>query len=160
MSVQLRVDVGDPADRAPHRLGRLALGERLHHRAAAELGDHEVAGPGLGVRLTEMAVHPIPEIRQAHPLSMRADGGWTPAEAAGARARKHPDGLVRGPADGLAWRVSAEGRRGTNRVLMSRGSRWTLTAWVSFLFSSSRSWPRSACLARRRYDAGHAGAGY
>src|SRR4051812_25478433 len=62
----------DLTDRPPHVLRRLSLGQRLGGRTATELAEDDVARPRLGVLPAEVPVHPIPEVRKAHPPSLRS----------------------------------------------------------------------------------------
>lgn len=48
--------------------------QRLVHRASAEVGHHMIAREGVGVPLTEVLRHPLPEDRQPHDSSIPPQG--------------------------------------------------------------------------------------
>src|SRR5699024_1472203 len=64
----------------PDRLRRFTVVQCLGGRTATELAQHLVVRPGPGVHLTEVALHPLPELAVPHGLSMRAkSNGQLPA---------------------------------------------------------------------------------
>ena len=62
-------------DGAPNGLGVFAVGQSLDDRAAAEPLDDLGLGPGPCIGGTEMAIHPVPELRQSHACPLSSFGG-------------------------------------------------------------------------------------
>src|SRR5690606_15299158 len=78
-SAEFRIHVLDLTDGLPDLLGREAVREGRFDGPAAEPGDDEVLRPRLGVRLTEVAAHPVPEVRQTHDLTLWPGGPCPPS---------------------------------------------------------------------------------
>src|SRR5690349_22387274 len=108
-------DVEGPADRPPHRLHVLALGQRLVHGPPVQFGDDLVAGHRLGVGPAEVAFHPLPEFGAPHATTLSQAppvSDWiTPRTLTGTHVRlvpqtlDHVSGLyAAGGADPEVWR--------------------------------------------------------